>query len=363
VERAGVPPRRGNLQAWARDLRYAVATCLALERGARVAAAHTASDQVETVLYRLAASPGRRALLGMKPRDGILIRPLLGCWAADVRAHCLERGLAWREDASNRNADFARSRVRGGLVPALRALHPGAERNVLRTAELLRDEAEVLSEVVRVALAGRDAIALERLGELPPALARLVVTRLAEDAAGELVPGVGGRVPALLALAPRGGSAELDVGLGVRAVVEYGLLRFRRGAPALAPPQTFLPLPGHAEFGRWEIGAELIDAAAAGDAESASLVGLLDAAFLAGPLTVRAWRAGDRMAPLGLGASKSVADILGARHVPRSERRSLPLVESDGEIAWIPGVATGETFRVGSATERVVRLRARRRDS
>ena len=67
------------MQAWARDVRYAEAARLAAERGADVAAGHTASDQVETVLYRLAASPGRRALLGMRAARGPRsIRPLLG---------------------------------------------------------------------------------------------------------------------------------------------------------------------------------------------------------------------------------------------------------------------------------------------
>ena len=78
VRRAPPPPSAGNRQAWARDLRYAAALSLARARDARVAVGHTASDQAETVLYRLAASPGRRALLGMAPADGLLIRPLLG---------------------------------------------------------------------------------------------------------------------------------------------------------------------------------------------------------------------------------------------------------------------------------------------
>jgi tRNA(Ile)-lysidine synthase len=58
------PPQSGNLQAWARDVRYAQAQRVALERDALIAAGHTASDQVETILYRLAASPGRRARAG-----------------------------------------------------------------------------------------------------------------------------------------------------------------------------------------------------------------------------------------------------------------------------------------------------------
>ena len=70
VIRAPPAPARGNLQAWARDLRYEPAVSRARAREARIAAGHTASDQVETILYRFAASPGRRALLGMPPPTG-----------------------------------------------------------------------------------------------------------------------------------------------------------------------------------------------------------------------------------------------------------------------------------------------------
>jgi tRNA(Ile)-lysidine synthase len=115
------PP--GNLQAWARDQRYGEAARLLAERGGDAAAGHTASDQVETVLYRLAASPGRRALLGMAAREGRLVRPLLGVSREQTAAHCRARGLAWREDASNESPQFARNRLRRELLPALRSLH------------------------------------------------------------------------------------------------------------------------------------------------------------------------------------------------------------------------------------------------
>ena len=126
------PPGGGNLQAWARDVRYREAERLAGEESL-VAAGHTASDQVETVLYRLAASPGRRALLGMAAREGRLVRPLLEVTREETAAHCAERGLPWREDPSNASPAFARNRVRHELLPALRGLHPAAEANVLRT--------------------------------------------------------------------------------------------------------------------------------------------------------------------------------------------------------------------------------------
>jgi tRNA(Ile)-lysidine synthase len=219
----------GNLQAWARDVRYAAAARLAA--GARVAAAHTATDQAETILYRLAASPGRRALLGMPARSGRLVRPLLGITREETAAWCRERGLTWREDATNESDRYARGRVRGALVPALRAVHPAAEANVVRTAELLRDEAEVLDVVVDTALAGRDRIAVEHLAALPRALARLVVRRLAETATGELCARAPGRLDDILAL----GDGALDLGSGARAVVVGGVLHCERTPPLPAP--------------------------------------------------------------------------------------------------------------------------------
>ncbi len=205
----------GNLQAWARELRYGAARRLGEQRDAVVATGHTATDQVETILYRLAASPGRRALLGMAPREGRVVRPLLELTREQTAAYCRARGLGWREDASNETHRYARGRVRHGLVPALRAVHPAAEANVLRTARLLREEAELLDGLVEAELRGapRAPGHLDRAPrELSTALARLVVVRLAEDAAGTFVPQAGARVPEILALARRGGRAELHVG-------------------------------------------------------------------------------------------------------------------------------------------------------
>ncbi|HEX4669025.1 MAG TPA: tRNA lysidine(34) synthetase TilS [Solirubrobacterales bacterium] len=232
VERPRRPEGPGNLQAWARDARYAAAASLAQPPGATVVTGHTADDQVETILYRLASSPSRRALLGMRPHDGSLARPLLGFTRADTTAYCEQRGLDWRDDSSNADSVYARSRVRHGLLPELAKIHPAAAANVLRTAALLRDEAEVLDALVDAEVDGsggsrRGTIALERLAELPPALRRLVLQRLADGAAGRPVPGAA-RFAEQVSGLRRTGTAMLDLGGGVRAVVERGVLHAER---------------------------------------------------------------------------------------------------------------------------------------
>jgi tRNA(Ile)-lysidine synthase len=230
VDRPDRAKGSGNVQAWARDARYAAAAQLALRSDASIATGHTADDQVETILYRLASSPSRRALFGMRPRADRLVRPLLSFTREQTTSYCRERGLAWRDDPTNGDPAYARNRVRHGLARALAEVHPAAAQNVLRTAELLRDEGEVLDSLIADEIddfAGPDTIELTRLAELPPALRRLVVQTLADRAAGRPVPGAARHAEEVARLR-RTGTAMLDLGGGVRAVVERGVLRAER---------------------------------------------------------------------------------------------------------------------------------------
>jgi tRNA(Ile)-lysidine synthase len=349
--RRPAPRARGNLQDWAREARYMEAHALA--DGADVAAGQTATDQVETILYRLASSPSRRALLGMRPREGSLIRPLLQFTREDTGAYCRARGLSWREDESNASGAYARNRIRSGLLPALLDVHPGAAGNVLALAEILRDESEVLDALVDDVLAGEREVSLETLRGLPGGLRRLVVQRLADEAAGGLAPGAARRADDLAAMSAQGTQA-LDIGCGLRAVAEYGKLRIEQleGAQAGQPAPVRLSIPGSVSFGAREVCCELV-APAPED-------GVLDRAALgASELLVRTWRPGDRMAPLGLGGTKSLQDLFTARRVPRLERAAVPVVEVGGEIAWVAGVATSERFKITGATREAVRLSCR----
>jgi tRNA(Ile)-lysidine synthase len=226
VERPPGPERRGNLQAWAREVRYGAAHQRAA--GSDIAAGHTASDQLETVLYRLISSPSRRALLGMEPRIGQLIRPLLAVSRAETTTYCAERGLAFRDDPSNDAPTYVRNRIRRELIPLLNDLHPGASSNVLALANVLRDEREVLHEQVLTTIAARTRVPLDELLTLPHSLSGLVVQHLADTALGRPAAGVARRADDVLAM---GDDAILDLPGGLRAVTRGGHLRFERTPP------------------------------------------------------------------------------------------------------------------------------------
>ena len=163
---------RGLSEAGLRDLRYSVG------RERLRATGHTASDQVETILYRLVA---RGSATGIEARraDGV-VRPLLTLWREETAAYCDGEGLPFHVDASN--ADTKRGLIRDEILPLLRRLHPAADENVLR--------------------------ALDTRETLPPALAEL--------------------------LASSAGSKRVDLGSGVQAVREYDRLWLEHGPVELA---------------------------------------------------------------------------------------------------------------------------------
>ncbi|HEU4449401.1 MAG TPA: tRNA lysidine(34) synthetase TilS [Gaiellaceae bacterium] len=181
------PPAGRGSEAELRDLRYRATA----GRGLR-ATGHTASDQVETILFRLASS-GTASGIRVRRDDGV-VRPLLPLWRAETEAYCRAERLGFRLDSSN--AETARGLIRAEILPALRRLHPAAERNLLAALD-------------------------ERAG-LP---------RPVERALLEL-------------LASREGSKRLDLGDGRVAVREYESVWLER-----AP----VPLAGPVRWGRWTL--------------------------------------------------------------------------------------------------------------
>ena len=184
------------------------------------------------------------------------------------------------------------------------------------------------------------SVSLSVLRSLPPALRRLVVQRMADGAASGFAPGAGGRAEEIAALSDRG-TATLDVGNGLRAIAEYGALRFEPlgfGADAAeSSAWSRSRFPGACLSGRSRSGASCPSRR-------------LSRAFSTGRRWARRWWSGPggratELRRSGSAGTKSLQDLFTARRVPRLERRTVPVVESGGEIAWVGGVATSSGSR------------------
>jgi tRNA(Ile)-lysidine synthase len=140
------PPTEGGAEAELRELRYSFAA------DRRRATGHTASDQVETVLYRLATS-GAPTGIQVRRDDGV-VRPLLSVWRAETEAYCEAEGLPYRLDSSN--DETVRGLIRREIVPALRRIHPAAEQNVLRALDSGRRMPRPIEDALVELLASRE---------------------------------------------------------------------------------------------------------------------------------------------------------------------------------------------------------------
>ncbi len=361
IERPELP--EGNLQARAREARYAIAERLRAKLGAEwVASGHTRTDLSETVLYRLAVSPGTRALAGLPARSGSVVRPLLGLSRERTRRLAREAALPFADDPTNRDPAFARNRIRAEVVPVLTEIGPALERNIAETRAELDEDAEFLralaTDAIEAAGSGGGApLRHEELATMPPALRRAVLTLIAERA----VPGSPVRISRRrcaeilrLAAAPEGG--ELELGRGVRAICEAGTVRVAAPGHGPTPEPVRLSIPGSVRYGEWELRAELREGAV--DPAGPELA-TLDAEQLGPEVVIRAWQEGDRIRPLGLDGSKSLQDLFTDSGVPRSLRERLPVIEADGRIAWVAGVAVSDEFRIGAGSQRSAVITAR----
>lgn len=364
IERPEEVSSQGNLQAAARDARYAAAERLRMRTGGTwIATGHTRTDLAETVLYRLAVSPGGRALRGLPAHAGRVVRPILELERGETRQLAVEAGLPFAEDESNLDPRFARNRVRADVLPTLRELSGAAERNIAETQAELIEEAELLDRVVLEALeaagagAGAVAIRADALAGSEPALRRLALRALAERATGHNVPLGRRRAAQIMRLSALSEGGEVDLGQGVRAICEHGLIRFVATSEADAAPEPApLRIPGRCRLGRWEVRAAL----RAGPIEPAGPdLATLDAEALGDELVVRTWREGDRMRPLGMDGTKSLQDLFTDRGVPRSLRHHLPVVTAAGRVVWVAGVAVSEDFRLGPEAREAAVLTAR----
>ena len=319
----------------------------------RVATGHTASDQAETVVMRLLRGAGTTGLRGVLPvtAEG-LIRPLLVVGREEVRGWLVERGLGWREDASNETDVYLRNRVRARVMPVLRELDPACEAALGRVAELALADEEYWRETAGAVLEGmgrwvRGGLVLEvgALAGLHGALLGRVVRMGLERVFGSLrrvdqghverVVGLvmgtsgegavevpGGRVERSLGWVRIGGEegerAEEEVGVGERLV---------RVNPVGAEGYT---------------GEEAVE---------------LDWERLRPPLRLRGWRAGDRFQAVGRTEDRPVKELLARERVPSWDRPYWPMITDSDGIVWI--YRFGAAARAAAGPETGIRFQVR----
>jgi tRNA(Ile)-lysidine synthase len=389
--RAFAREKRLGIEEAARELRYAFLARAAHDTGARsVAVGHTADDQVETVLMHVLRGSGLTGLAGMLPRsswpvatergrDLALVRPLLETRRSETEAYCREMGREPLEDATNRLARYKRNVVRNELLPLLRAHVPGVDASLLRLAKAAASERQALEAAAARELEtaatfedGAVRMSIASLRRAPagllPQIMRLGATRLLGDARD-----LGERhLRAMSAAVEKPAGTELDLPRGLHLRVEYDEIvltprEVETKVASLPLGGIELAVPGSTTAGNWQIEASLLDGEARLPVGMAPLPdgaweAKLDADALAGSLSVRRRRAGDRFRPLGMEGEKKLQDIFVDAKVRRSDRDNVPVVCDSAGIVWVAGYRPAERVKVTPSTRRILHLLAKRCD-
>ncbi|MGQ0735338.1 MAG: tRNA lysidine(34) synthetase TilS [Acidobacteriota bacterium] len=335
----------------------------------RMATAHTADDQAETVLLRLMRGTGLRGLGGIAPLAGDWIRPVLGCTRDDLRAELVCRGQRWCEDATNDDLKQPRSRVRLELIPYLqRHFNPGVKHALCRLADLARADEALISQDVAAAAErvlhlddGLVRVHASRLSALPAAVAqrlvRCALAALADDLPADWALGEAVRE----AIARR--SQLSFAGVRVEHSGDFAVLVLDSPPPPAVAFDVVLPVPGAVQLPEagWRLEASEPEPPGGTGAEASPDTAMVDALSVGSTLRIRSRQPGDRIRPLGMAGSKKVQDVFVDRKVSRLDRDRTPLVTAaDGRIIWVAGHVLGEDFKVTERTNSVVILRLRR---
>lgn len=328
----------------------------------RIAVAHTRDDQVETFLARAITGGSTGSLAGIAAVRDRIIRPLIDCDRAEVRAWLEASGTVWREDESNTDTARMRAYLREHVVPAAAVLNPAFRETLARTMDLLGDDDALLARIaaerareLSTSVPGEE-LRLERAGML--GLDRAMARRVIREALIRCFPQASrldsSHVEALTDGLTQDAFAR-DLPDGLRAVSEYGsMVILRREADRVRVAPALLPLPGTANLG--PAGRIVAEEAGAADTSGGPRSVVIDWSALRGELVVDGWRAGDRMRPLGMSGTRKLSDMLIDEKVPERLRDAVPVVRDGDRIVWLAGVRMSHEYRVTDSTGQAIRL-------
>jgi tRNA(Ile)-lysidine synthase len=398
---AAAARHKWNLEDAARRLRHAFFERVVKEgKATRVAVAHTADDQAETVLAHLLRGSGPAGLAGIYPVAGVVMRPLLWCRRESLRKYLRGLGQEWREDATNRDVRRLRARIREQLLPLLeRDFSPEVASRLGRIARfsreeerfwaalvedrfraLVRSKEEVLTIGIRDLLAPLDLSAgvfdegerdADETATPLRALTERLIRRLYKRVSGNRQGPTAERVEQVIRLAAESTSGrQVELPGGVRVERSFDNLIFSRANSRAKPDETetqpstyqyLVTLPNHGattvsvpELKRC-FHLKVIDwPRAERDTKVEHVV--LDADLLRAPLILRNWRPGDAYRPRGGRQAQKLKRLFLAKRVPIRERASWPVLESDGRIVWVRGMPAGDECcaRTGTSTGIVI---------
>lgn len=348
-----------------RVLRYAFfEEIMQKENIQKIAIAHNKNDQAETILMRIMRGTGLDGMVGIKPVNGSVIRPLLFCSRAEIEAFEYAEKLNHREDDTNKENIYTRNTIRNQLIPQLENLYnPNLVEGLSRMGQLLADDLEIIENQLKEIL---QKIAFQRQGkmvsfnrrvflDLSLGLKRRVLRHAIHSIQGDLANIEEKHIHNMIQLISQGKTGkEIHLTNGWIAKNNYDFFEISQPSEKYANYEFELEIGKKQSFGTFEIETFVEDKIKIDFYTKDIFLKFFDYDRIKSSLKVRNRRPGDRIVPLGMKGSKKIKDLFIDEKVASDKRSQIPLIVCGDEIVWVVGYRIGDRFKVSEQTKRVL---------
>lgn len=340
-----------------RQIRYDFFNEILSDRG-KIAVAHHKGDSAETTLINMIRGSSLNGLKGISPIKGNIIRPLIECDRSEIEEYLINLNIPFMTDSTNSQDIYTRNMVRNRIIPAMGQINPNIVSTIYENSRLLGDDEDfinhVCSEYERICItAADDSVVLDfsKIPNMHMVARRRLVIRSCEIMSGTRQGISAANVESVLTL-PTGGRTSFR---GIYAQRSYEKFIFTHSIENPLPFSYKVTPPAKAvinETGK-AYNLEIVSANDISFYEKGVIY--LDADTL-GELTLRSRRDGDVFSPLGLGGNKKIKDFLIDLKIPRSQRATIPVLESDNKITALLCLRADEAYKVTQTTTKILKI-------
>ena len=351
-----------SLEEAGRILRYKELERIAKKKSFnKIATAHNANDNTETVLLNLIKGAGLKGLSGIPVQRDKIIRPLLSLTSDEVRNYLIKKKVEYRLDASNLNIDYERNFIRNDIVPMLKKLNPKVEQKILNSSRIIR-EIRALFENEIVAFV-HDAVKFSK-GELRISLKKLknldkilrgdffksvIESKFTLDLSTE-------NLHDLVKLAENQSGKKLALSNKIVAVKEREYLSVTQSKPeSYKSYGRTLKINDEAEVYGHTLRIEKVSTKDIKRSQKKS-VEFISAKGIKPTFQLRTWKKGDRFNPLGMKGSKKISDFLIDEKISSTKKKDQLVLVNDGKIVWVVGLRIDNRFKLTTKTNKVIKL-------
>ncbi len=323
-----------SIELAARQLRYDFLQRVAV---GKIATAHTASDNLETMIFNLTRGTALKGLCGIPPKRDNIIRPVIFCTREDIEKYCADNGLNFVTDSTNLSDDYSRNKIRHNVIPILKEINKGAEISAVKTAvSLTEDNAffEKKANELLFSLCDEDSLSVASMRELDKAVAKRVILGYFNICYPEI--SLENHHINEIYLACIGEKLKVNLPTDLYAVVENGELKVTDGV-----------------FQRQEFSVKITEIKNVNNLFSNNLI---DCDKIVGKLKIRTREEGDKIRLKGRGYTKTLKKLFTECKIPLNVRESLPVIADDLGVVWVCNIGVAERVAVSDATNKMLKI-------